>query len=40
MALLAEPVPFRLLVQGGLTTAVSQLCWWGAVVIGFLNATR
>jgi hypothetical protein len=40
MALVDDPVPARLLVQGGLTTAVSQLCWWGAVVIGFLNATR
>ncbi|GAB3162470.1 hypothetical protein [Amycolatopsis sp. NPDC004378] len=40
MALVEGPVPARLLVQGGLTTAVSQLCWWGAVVIGFLNATR
>ncbi|WP_329050336.1 hypothetical protein OG738_00680 [Amycolatopsis sp. NBC_01488] len=40
MALVDDPVPVRLLVRGGLTTAVSQLCWWGAVVIGFLNATR
>jgi hypothetical protein len=40
MALVDDPVPARLLVHGGLTTAVSQLCWWGAVVIGFLNATR
>ncbi|WP_285484826.1 hypothetical protein [Amycolatopsis sp. NBRC 101858] len=40
MALADGPVSFRLLVRGGLTTAVSQLCWWGAVVIGFLNATR
>jgi hypothetical protein len=30
----------RLLLLGGLTTAVSQVCWWGAVVIGFLNAHR
>lgn len=40
MALVEGPVPFRLLAQGGLTTAISQLCWWGAVVIGFLNANR
>jgi hypothetical protein len=30
----------RLLVRGGIATAVSQICWWGAVLIGFLNATR
>lgn len=40
MAVVAGPVPRRLLVRGGLTTAISQLCWWGAVVIGFLNANR
>jgi hypothetical protein len=32
--------PIRLLVWGGLTSAISQICWWGAVVIGFLNANR
>ncbi|MEU3468759.1 hypothetical protein ABZ716_12690 [Streptomyces sp. NPDC006687] len=26
-----------LLVWGGVTALVSQVCWWGAVVIGFLN---
>lgn len=30
----------RLLARGGLTAAVSQFCWWGAVVIGFLNVNR
>lgn len=40
MADVDGPVPRRLLVRGGLTTAISQLCWWGAVVIGFLNANR
>ncbi|MFG2623318.1 hypothetical protein ACGFXC_37525 [Streptomyces sp. NPDC048507] len=33
----AEPVGRRLLLWGGATALVSQLCWWGAVVIGFLN---
>ena len=32
--------PLRLLLWGGLTAAVSQICWWGAVVIGFLNVNR
>jgi hypothetical protein len=32
--------PVRLLIWGGLTSAISQICWWGAVVIGFLNANR
>lgn len=40
MAEVDGQVPRRLLVQGGLTTALSQICWWGAVVIGFLNANR
>jgi hypothetical protein len=38
-ALDGEPPP-RLLRWGGLSSAVSQVCWWGAVVIGFLNANR
>ncbi|WP_410670892.1 hypothetical protein [Amycolatopsis sp. cmx-4-68] len=40
LALAGDAVPFRLLARGAVTTAISQLCWWGAVVIGFLNATR
>jgi hypothetical protein len=40
MALLAGNPPRGLLVRGGLATAVSQICWWGAVVIGFLNANH
>ncbi|MEU5807526.1 hypothetical protein [Streptomyces sp. NPDC047718] len=28
----------RALVWGGVTALVSQVCWWGAVVIGFLNS--
>ncbi|WP_410641541.1 hypothetical protein [Amycolatopsis sp. lyj-346] len=40
LAFVEEPVPARLLLRGGLATAISQLCWWGAVVIGFLNANR
>ncbi|GAB7044848.1 MULTISPECIES: hypothetical protein [Catenuloplanes] len=30
--------PTPLLVQAGLATAVSQLAWWTAVIIGFLNS--
>ncbi|AZM93277.1 hypothetical protein D1J60_22315 [Streptomyces sp. W1SF4] len=29
-----------LLLWGGATALVSQACWWGAVVIGFLNTNR
>jgi hypothetical protein len=32
--------PIRLLLWGGVTSAISQICWWGAVVIGFLNVNR
>jgi len=32
--------PLRLLLWGGVTSAVSQICWWGAIVIGFLNVNR
>ncbi len=32
----AAPGP-RLLAWGGATALVSQVCWWGAVIIGFLN---
>ncbi|MFB6617638.1 hypothetical protein ACIGFK_11830 [Streptomyces sp. NPDC085524] len=28
----------KLLAWGGVTALVSQVCWWGAVVIGFLNS--
>lgn len=28
----------RVLIWGAATAAMSQLCWWGAVVIGFLNS--
>ncbi|POX48015.1 hypothetical protein C3489_28145 [Streptomyces sp. Ru71] len=31
------PAP-RLLLRGAATALVSQLCWWGAVVIGFNNS--
>lgn len=34
-----SPTP-RLLAWGGATALVSQLCWWGAVVIGFRNSQR
>jgi hypothetical protein len=40
MSVLDEAPPMRLLILGGLTSAVSQICWWGAVVIGFLNVNR
>lgn len=28
----------RVLIWGAATAGVSQLCWWGAVAIGFLNS--
>lgn len=33
-----ETIERKLLVWGGATALVSQACWWGAVVIGFLNS--
>ncbi|ATZ24787.1 hypothetical protein SLAV_14665 [Streptomyces lavendulae subsp. lavendulae] len=33
----SQPVGGRLLLWGGATALVSQACWWGSVVIGFLN---
>lgn len=39
MSLHASPAPAPLiLLWGAVTAGVSQVCWWGAVVIGFLNA--
>ncbi len=32
------PPPTRLLIRGAATSAISQICWWGAVVIGYLKA--
>ncbi|MFJ6794875.1 hypothetical protein [Streptomyces sp. NPDC091268] len=32
-----DPVGPKLLAWGAATALVSQACWWGAVVIGFLN---
>jgi hypothetical protein len=32
--------PVTLLLWGGLTSAISQICWWGAIIIGFLNVNR
>lgn len=29
-----------LLIRGGMTSAISQICWWGAIVIGFLSVNR
>ncbi|MGW0880190.1 hypothetical protein [Streptomyces sp. NPDC002671] len=34
------PIAPRLLVWGAATALVSQVCWWGAVVIGFHNSRR
>ncbi|MET9853071.1 hypothetical protein ABZY57_09010 [Streptomyces sp. NPDC006450] len=36
LAAASEATP-RLLLWGGATAVISQLCWWGAVTIGFLN---
>ncbi|WP_433242797.1 hypothetical protein ACQPYK_38720 [Streptosporangium sp. CA-135522] len=33
-------LPPRLLAWGATTAFISQVCWWGAVVIGFLNGQR
>lgn len=40
MSALTSPPTRHLLVWGGLTSAISQICWWGAIVIGFLNVNR
>ncbi|MFC0434794.1 hypothetical protein [Kutzneria buriramensis] len=40
MAAVDGAPPMRLLIRGGLATVVLQACWWGAIVIGFLNANR
>jgi hypothetical protein len=40
MSVLDGIPPMRLLLWGGCTSAVSQICWWGAVLIGFLNVNR
>lgn len=36
---LDRPTP-RLLARGVATTTISQVCWWGAVWIGFWTATK
>ncbi|MFE6924720.1 hypothetical protein ACFVAV_27100 [Nocardia sp. NPDC057663] len=36
----AAPLPPRLLVWGATSGAISQVCWWGAMAIGFWNAQR
>lgn len=39
LSLHASPTPApRVLLWGAVTAGVSQLCWWGAVTIGFLNS--
>lgn len=38
MSALEGTPPPRLLLWGGATSAVSQICWWSTIVIGFLNA--
>ncbi|MBT2387482.1 hypothetical protein [Streptomyces sp. ISL-11] len=40
LAALAVPVARRLVVRCASTVALSQLGWWGATVIGFLNSRR
>lgn len=32
--------PTRLLLRAACSTLVSQVCWWGAMAIGFLNTRR
>ncbi|MEU1408513.1 hypothetical protein ABZ471_40560 [Streptomyces sp. NPDC005728] len=34
----ATPPTTRLMAWGGATALVSQICWWGAVFIGFRNS--
>ncbi|MGV9275229.1 hypothetical protein [Streptomyces griseosporeus] len=34
------PLTGRLLARGAGTALVSQVCWWGAVLIGFRNSQR
>ncbi|MGH2943869.1 MAG: hypothetical protein ACRDLN_13955 [Solirubrobacteraceae bacterium] len=36
----AGVLSMRLLTWGAATTTVSQACWWGSVVIGFLTANK
>ncbi|MBT2402555.1 MULTISPECIES: hypothetical protein [unclassified Streptomyces] len=40
LAAAAGPVGRGVTAWGGVTALLSQLCWWGAVVIGFLNTNR
>ncbi|GAA3454711.1 hypothetical protein [Dactylosporangium matsuzakiense] len=40
MSTLRGTPPMPLLLWGGVTSAVSQACWWGAIIIGYLNASR
>ncbi|MFJ8083392.1 hypothetical protein ACIQ6Y_22640 [Streptomyces sp. NPDC096205] len=35
-----SPLGTRLLAWGAATALTSQVCWWGAVLIGFLNSRR
>ncbi|MFD3594689.1 hypothetical protein ACFWU5_18360 [Nocardia sp. NPDC058640] len=36
----ADPLPRRLLGVGAVCGGISQLCWWGAIGIGFWNFTH
>lgn len=40
MSALTNTPPRRLLIRGGVTSAISHICWWGAIVVGFLSVTR
>jgi hypothetical protein len=35
-----EPIGRGMTAWGGATALLSQVCWWGAVAIGFLNTNR
>ncbi|MFD4433291.1 hypothetical protein [Nocardia sp. NPDC058497] len=36
----SAPLPIRLLLWGAISGAISQVCWWGAIAIGFWNSQR
>ncbi|MER7466964.1 hypothetical protein [Streptomyces sp. NPDC097981] len=38
LAAATGPIGRGMLAWGGATAAISQVCWWGAVAIGFLNS--
>jgi hypothetical protein len=40
MEAMADAVSMRLITWGAVTSAISQVCWWGSVWIGFWNANH